>query len=61
MISMFSDEILPWVKEIDLKLHNSFFTVREAFRHFDCEKSGEVTDSKFLEGIAQMNVSITED
>lgn len=61
MVSIFSDEILPCVKEIDTKIQNCFFTVREAFRHFDSEKSGEITDSKFLEGIAQMNVPVTED
>jgi Ca2+-binding EF-hand superfamily protein len=52
----------PWVKEIETWINNRFFTLRDAFRSFDIEKQGEITESKFLEGIIQMNLPhITED
>lgn len=35
--------------------------MRDAFRSFDIDKSGEITESKFIEGISMMNANITED
>jgi Ca2+-binding EF-hand superfamily protein len=35
--------------------------LRDAFRSFDIEKSGEITESKFLEGILSMNAQVSED
>jgi Ca2+-binding EF-hand superfamily protein len=36
--------------------------LRDAFRSFDIDKSGEITESKFLEGVIQMNLNhITEE
>ncbi len=58
---MFSEELKPLVLEIDQRMQNRFFTLRDAFRSFDADKSGEITESKFLEGMFQMNVQITED
>ncbi len=43
--------MLPWIKEIDTAIHTAFFTLREAFLAFDSDKAGELTESKFLEGV----------
>lgn len=35
--------------------------MRDAFLSFDIDKSGEITESKFIEGICSMNANVTED
>lgn len=35
--------------------------MREAFRSFDVDKSGYVTESKFLEGVAQLSSQVSEE
>ena len=47
--------------EIDSKIQNKFFSMRDAFLSFDIDKSGEITESKFIEGICSMNADVTED
>jgi hypothetical protein len=61
LLEAFPEEVIPYVKEIESKVNNKFFTLRDAFRSFDIDKSGEITESKFLEGIVSMNVQISED
>jgi Ca2+-binding EF-hand superfamily protein len=58
---VFPEAVIPAVLEIDGRLQNKYFTLRDAFRAFDVDKAGEITESKFLEGIIQMNTQITED
>lgn len=49
------------VLEIDGRLQNKYYTLRDAFRAFDVDKTGEITESKFLEGIVGLHTQITED
>lgn len=58
---VFPEEVRPWVIEIDSKIQNRFYSLRDAFLSFDMDKRGEITESKFLEGIIQMNCEVTED
>jgi Ca2+-binding EF-hand superfamily protein len=53
--------MIPAVLEIDGRLQNKYFTLREAFRAFDTDKMGEITESKFIEGVIQMHTQINED
>jgi Ca2+-binding EF-hand superfamily protein len=48
---VFPEAVIPAVLEIDGRLQNKYFTLRDAFRAFDVDKAGEITESKFLEGI----------
>lgn len=48
--------MLPWLKEIDLGFHTTYQTLREAFLSFDTDKTGELTESKFLEGVLSMRL-----
>lgn len=52
---VFPEHLIHAVLEIDQRLQNKYFTLRDAFRAFDVDKTGEITESKFLEGIIQMN------
>ena len=51
----------PWVVEIDSKMQNKYFSLKDAFLSFDIDKTGEITESKFIEGITLMNPNVTED
>jgi Ca2+-binding EF-hand superfamily protein len=58
---VFPENVISSVLEIDQRLMNKYFTLRDAFRAFDQDKTGEITESKFLEGVIQMNTQISED
>ena len=58
---VFPEHLIHPVLEIDQRLQNKYFTLRDAFRAFDVDKTGEITESKFLEGIISMNTQVTED
>lgn len=47
-------------KEIETKLNERFFTLRNAFRTFDVNKNGSVSESEFIEGLVQLNANLTE-
>lgn len=50
-----SEQAKSWVLEIDQRMQNRYFTLREAFRAFDTDKTGDITESKFIEGIFSLN------
>ena len=58
---VFPENVISSVLEIDQRLMNKYFTLRDAFRAFDKDKTGDITESKFLEGVIQMNTQISED
>ena len=47
-------------KEIETKLNERFVTIRNAFRAFDVNKNGLISESEFIEGLVQINANLTE-
>ena len=47
-------------REIESKLNQRYFTLRNAFRSFDINKNGEVSEGEFIAGLVQINVNLTE-
>ncbi|CDW77593.1 ras-related c3 botulinum toxin substrate 2 [Stylonychia lemnae] len=47
-------------KEIETKLNERYVTIRNAFRAFDVNKNGLISESEFIEGLVQLNANLNE-
>ncbi len=46
--------------EIESKLNERYFSLRNAFRSFDLGKRGDISEGEFISGLVQINVNLTE-
>lgn len=48
------------VIDIESKLNERFFSLRNAYRQFDKNKNGAISETEFIEGLVELNVHLTE-